>query len=460
MTESVIDEKVDQLAEFLSNHEQLKNKSVLPISAEKEYNLDTLLKFLCNQQKPIQHLCNRVMQPFKMCVLRTFDINPKGVSSEKLSGGVVGGSILSGHLKIGDKVGIFPGYVSKINTQWIIKPIFSTVKSLQSEENKLDACFPGGLIAIGLECDPSLCKQNNLLGSVIFKIHASNYKSFLDSENYSNEIFMHIDYIIDNLHPIMDVILIVNSRPIKGILEKNELFDKVILQQPIYIDKTEKIPILIHVEKSIEMLGIGMFLYGTRKTNVHLPSDFEQFVENLSFADDEIIINNDIDEFYFRETNFSPDSIKNTIKSYLHDNISKKIKFPKLQISYETNKIVWCNFHVFSELVENIEKKIDVSSLKIVCLSKTIIAYISFSYGIDDLKNFNLSADCLSITYKIKRLQTKLEKVIQIYFKNNHYCDKCKQISCCIIKMGGSFIKICMSCGDRVALSDPWINNI
>ena len=44
-----------------------------------------------------------------MIIIRSFDVNKPGEKPEKLKGGVVGGSILSGVLKVGDEVEIRPG---------------------------------------------------------------------------------------------------------------------------------------------------------------------------------------------------------------------------------------------------------------------------------------------------------------------------------------------------------------
>lgn len=47
-----------------------------------------------------------------MIVIRSFDINKPGTKIDKLVGGVAGGSILWGILKIGDEIEIWPGIVS------------------------------------------------------------------------------------------------------------------------------------------------------------------------------------------------------------------------------------------------------------------------------------------------------------------------------------------------------------
>ena len=47
--------------------------------------------------------------PPKMIIIRSFDVNKPGEKAETLKGGVVGGSILCGVLRVGDEVEISPG---------------------------------------------------------------------------------------------------------------------------------------------------------------------------------------------------------------------------------------------------------------------------------------------------------------------------------------------------------------
>jgi translation initiation factor 2 subunit 3 len=48
-----------------------------------------------------------------MIIIRSFDVNKPGQDAENLLGGVAGGTILKGVLKVGDKISIRPGLVTK-----------------------------------------------------------------------------------------------------------------------------------------------------------------------------------------------------------------------------------------------------------------------------------------------------------------------------------------------------------
>jgi translation initiation factor 2 subunit 3 len=48
-----------------------------------------------------------------MIVIRSFDVNKPGEDAETLKGGVAGGTILKGVLRVGDEVEIRPGIIRK-----------------------------------------------------------------------------------------------------------------------------------------------------------------------------------------------------------------------------------------------------------------------------------------------------------------------------------------------------------
>jgi len=50
-----------------------------------------------------------------MIIIRSFDVNKPGEEVEKLQGGVVGGSVVQGVLKVGDEIEIRPGHITRDN---------------------------------------------------------------------------------------------------------------------------------------------------------------------------------------------------------------------------------------------------------------------------------------------------------------------------------------------------------
>eukprot|EP01017_Pseudomicrothorax_dubius_P031585 TRINITY_DN4050_c0_g1_i1.p1 TRINITY_DN4050_c0_g1~~TRINITY_DN4050_c0_g1_i1.p1 ORF type:complete len:470 (+),score=148.38 TRINITY_DN4050_c0_g1_i1:58-1467(+) len=141
------------------------NSPIIPISAQLKYNIDAILYYLANYI-PIPTR-NYNVSP-KMIIIRSFDINRPGEEIDNLKGGVVGGSILQGVLKVGDEIEIRPGLLTK-DSKGVVKctPVFSRIGTLQAEQNDLLYAVPGGLIGAGLKVDPALTRANKLVGNVL-----------------------------------------------------------------------------------------------------------------------------------------------------------------------------------------------------------------------------------------------------------------------------------------------------
>eukprot|EP00357_Protocruzia_adherens_P005964 CAMPEP_0115035580 /NCGR_PEP_ID=MMETSP0216-20121206/41540_1 /TAXON_ID=223996 /ORGANISM="Protocruzia adherens, Strain Boccale" /LENGTH=487 /DNA_ID=CAMNT_0002415101 /DNA_START=146 /DNA_END=1609 /DNA_ORIENTATION=- len=138
---------------------------ILPISAQLKYNIDIICEYLC---KTIPIPMRDFVGSPRLIVIRSFDVNRPGEEVEKLQGGVAGGSILQGVLKVGDEVEIRPGIVGKEKDGQIkCSPIFSKIVSLKAEQNDLKYAVPGGLIGVGLKVDPALTRGDRLVGHVL-----------------------------------------------------------------------------------------------------------------------------------------------------------------------------------------------------------------------------------------------------------------------------------------------------
>lgn len=103
-----------------------------------------------------------------MIVIRSFDVNKPGSGIKDLKGGIAGGSILQGVLKVGDDIEVRPGIVEVFsNGTMSCKPIKTRVTSLFTEKNDLLYAIPGGLIAVGTLMDPSYTIADSLVGNIV-----------------------------------------------------------------------------------------------------------------------------------------------------------------------------------------------------------------------------------------------------------------------------------------------------
>ncbi|KAJ6560703.1 hypothetical protein B0H10DRAFT_2169411 [Mycena sp. CBHHK59/15] len=138
---------------------------IVPISAQLKYNIDAVNEYIVKRIPiPIRDFTS---DP-RLIVIRSFDVNKPGAEVDDLKGGVAGGSILTGVLRLGQEVEIRPGVVTKDNAgRNQCKPIFSRIMSLHAENNLLQFAVPGGLIGVGTRIDPTLCRADRLVGQVL-----------------------------------------------------------------------------------------------------------------------------------------------------------------------------------------------------------------------------------------------------------------------------------------------------
>jgi translation initiation factor 2 subunit 3 len=137
---------------------------ILPISAQLKYNVDALLEYIAHIPLPIRSFD----AASRMTVVRSFDVNKPGDNIDSLCGGVAGGSVLQGILKVKDEVEVRPGLIHNHGGgQFSCTPIRTRVETLMAESNPLQYAIPGGLIAVGTTLDPTLTRQNKLVGQII-----------------------------------------------------------------------------------------------------------------------------------------------------------------------------------------------------------------------------------------------------------------------------------------------------
>jgi translation initiation factor 2 subunit 3 len=165
--------KIDMVSKekAIENYKQIKeftkgtvaeNAPIIPISALQEINLEKILEELCKieitkvpeDEKPI------------FLVARSFDINKPGTKTEDLHGGILGGALKQGKLKIGDIIEIKPGYSYKKQNTYHYKTVKSKIVSMQKGKYDIKEATAGGSLAIETELDPSLTKADSLSGSI------------------------------------------------------------------------------------------------------------------------------------------------------------------------------------------------------------------------------------------------------------------------------------------------------
>jgi translation initiation factor 2 subunit 3 len=137
------------------------NAPIIPISAQQKINIDALIQAI---EETIPTPERDLDSPPLMHIARSFDVNKPGTKPEDLVGGVVGGSLARGKLKVGDEIEIRPG-IRDDRGNW--QPLRSEVVSIMASGRYVDEATPGGLIGVATKLDPFLTKSDKLVGNVL-----------------------------------------------------------------------------------------------------------------------------------------------------------------------------------------------------------------------------------------------------------------------------------------------------
>ena len=160
---------------------------IIPVSAQFGYNINYILQYLVEKiPRPFiinketgqvtydKKLLEKISKPLKMSIIRSFDINKPGTEIENLHGAVAGGTIKQGKISIGDRIRIVPGLPQNRN----LMELRATVVSLKTDSDVLEEAYPGGLIGVGLSLDPSLSKEDILVGNIIINEDNTTIRCF------------------------------------------------------------------------------------------------------------------------------------------------------------------------------------------------------------------------------------------------------------------------------------------
>ncbi|KAG0139124.1 hypothetical protein CROQUDRAFT_10852, partial [Cronartium quercuum f. sp. fusiforme G11] len=146
ISESAAEEQYNTILDFVKGT-VADSAPVVPISAQLRYNIDSVNEYIVKKiPVPIRDFS---ADP-RLTVIRSFDVNKPGAEVDELKGGVAGGSLLQGVLRMGQEIEVRPGVVTKDGDGKIhCNPIKSRIVTLLAEKNELRFAVPGGLIGVG-----------------------------------------------------------------------------------------------------------------------------------------------------------------------------------------------------------------------------------------------------------------------------------------------------------------------
>jgi len=266
--ESQAKEQYDQILKFVQGT-IAEGAPVVPISAQLKYNIEVICEYICKKiPVPVRDFTSSA----RLIVIRSFDVNKPGCEVEELKGGVAGGSILCGVLRVNQEIEVRPGIVSKDSEGKLqCRAIFSRIVSLFAEQNDLQFAAPGGLIGVGTKIDPTLCRADRMVGQV------------LGAVDTLPEIYTELEISYFLLRRLLGVrtegdkkgakvqklskneVLMVNIGSLSTggrVLAVKADLAKIVLTQPVCTEIGEKIALSRRVEKHWRLIGWGQIRRG------------------------------------------------------------------------------------------------------------------------------------------------------------------------------------------------------
>jgi len=243
---------------------------IIPISAQLKFNIDVICEYIVKKIPiPVRDFSSSP----SLIVIRSFDVNKPGAEVDDLKGGVAGGSIMRGVLRVGDEIEVRPGIVTKDNDGNVkCTPIFSRIITLLAEENELKYAVPGGLIGVGTKIDPTLCRADRLVGQVLGEVgKLPNIFTELEVNFFLLRRLLGVKAEGDKQATKVKIlakgeILMVNigstSTGGRVIAVKNDLA-KIELISPVCTQEGEKIALSRRVDKHWRLIGWGTIMRGS-----------------------------------------------------------------------------------------------------------------------------------------------------------------------------------------------------
>lgn len=266
--EQVAEEQHQHIVDFVRGT-SAEGAPIIPISGQLKYNIDAVCEYIV---KHIPVPPRDFSAPAKMIVIRSFDVNKPGSEVSELKGGVAGGSILCGVLKVGDEVEIRPGICTKgEDGRPLCKPIFTKVVSLFAEANDLPYAVPGGLIGVGTKIDPTLCRADRLVGQVLGHVgHLPPVYSEVEINYFLLRRLLGVrsdqkeDLKVQKLAKAETLMVNIGSTCTGGkVLAVKSDMAKILLSKPTCTEIGEKIALSRRIDNHWRLIGWGKITRGT-----------------------------------------------------------------------------------------------------------------------------------------------------------------------------------------------------
>lgn len=267
----IVQNKIDIVTreQAIENYKQIKefvkgtiaeNAPIIPISANRGVNIDMLIQAI--EDNIVAKIKRDAKAPPLMHVARSFDINSPGTKPADLKGGVLGGTLIQGTLKVGDEIEISPGRKTEVAGKPVYERITATVTSLEAGGRSVKSVVPGGLIAIGTGLDASITKSDGLTGRVVGTpgglpevVHDFKMETTLLDRVVGSSAELSVEEIKSN-EPLM---LSVGTATTVGVVKSARNGSaEVVLKIPVCILPGQRVAISRRISNKWRLIGFGI----------------------------------------------------------------------------------------------------------------------------------------------------------------------------------------------------------
>ncbi len=267
----IVQNKIDLVTrdEAIENHKGIKefvkgtvaeDAPIIPVSAHHDVNIDKLVEAI--EAHIVAEVSRDNDAPPRMYVARSFDINNPGIGANDLRGGVLGGSLIQGRLRVGDELQIEPGRKTELAGKAAYETIHTRVESLFSGGQIIEEASAGGLIAIGTKLDPSLTKSDALTGRMVGRPDTLPpvVQSFgMDAHLLDQVVGTNADMKVESIKPNEPLMLSIGTATTVGVVSSAHGGSaQVSLKIPVCAEAGQRVAISRRISGKWRLIGYGI----------------------------------------------------------------------------------------------------------------------------------------------------------------------------------------------------------
>jgi translation initiation factor 2 subunit 3 len=427
----------DNLLNYLSNEFQVHNPSIYPISAVTGDNVDHVTHRLASLVKNrVEKTITQANEPLRMHCVRSYNINKPSTPVKDMVGAVVGGTISSGVLCIGDQVELRPGAINMINGKRIIQPLVGHVTGLQSDKHALQVAIPGGLIGVNLTLYAGLASGDRLKGQILG--HVGTLPDIYDFLEGNIRTLEQIEFVAnDKVQVVIDGITVVDSNIQTVKIKDGKGKISLSLSQPAVLDVNTSRAAIMYQNRLMASLKI-------KTGRLSLPVVYPEGVD-YSWKPHQWTIVDDLDHVPPLQSRDSFEQLLPNVK-YHRQQINAHVPPPQvIYPNHNTTVITSCeldnylkglSFQVSGTLQAQFKgEPVDMRTVIVTNIAKEIN------------KSDPRFQENGNLLFKTKIPQQILSRFFSSMCQKLLTCISCKSQACVLRRYQRSYIRVCCSCG-------------